>query len=61
MYMRQKKKTQQNLQLLDILACKSANTVNQLNLTALKFSILQMWTYLVQEYLVFFRELSNGI
>ncbi len=30
-------------------------TVNQLNLTALKFIILQMETYLVQENLAFFK------
>ncbi len=36
-------------------------TVNQLNLTALKFSVMPMETYFVQENLAFFQELSNGI
>ena len=36
-------------------------TVNQLNLTALKFSVLPIKTYLVLENLAFFQELSNGI
>ncbi len=35
------------------------NAVNQLNLTAVKFSVLQMETYLVQENLAFFQEIST--
>ena len=39
--------------LLQFVVCSPYNTVNQLNLTAVKISFLKTWTYLAQENLAF--------